>query len=170
MALIVEDGTIVAGAESFVSVSDCDAYHVKMNNTGWTGTEAVKEAALRKATNYLEGRYILRWKGHPTDEDQVLSWPRQCIIVDGREVADDSIPARVKNATCELALLVVAGVDLTPLLERGGQVRSKTEEVGPITERTSWFGGASVRDVVTVVDDYLRPYIARTSTRELVRS
>ena len=36
MPLIVEDGTLPAGANSFASVADADAYHAARLTTAWT--------------------------------------------------------------------------------------------------------------------------------------
>ena len=36
MALIVEDGTGLANAESYVSVADATTYHTNYGNTAWT--------------------------------------------------------------------------------------------------------------------------------------
>ena len=43
MTLTVETGAIVANANSYVSIADCDSYHTLMGNATWTGTDAVKE-------------------------------------------------------------------------------------------------------------------------------
>ena len=37
MALIVEDGSGVAGADSYLSVADADGHHADRGNAGWTG-------------------------------------------------------------------------------------------------------------------------------------
>lgn len=56
MALIVEDGTGLADAESYLSVADADTYHADRNNEAWQDySTAEKEAALRKATQYITG-------------------------------------------------------------------------------------------------------------------
>mgnify|MGYP000257303279 FL=1 len=51
MPLIVEDGTLPAGANSFASVADADAYHAARLTAAWTDelAEAQKEAALIRA-------------------------------------------------------------------------------------------------------------------------
>lgn len=104
MALIVEDGTIVAGAESYCTVAFADAYHTARGNTSWTGSDAVKEAALRKATDYTVQVYRDLWQGYRVDEDQVLDWPRSMVAVDTFAVDYLTIPTDIKNATAELAL------------------------------------------------------------------
>ena len=49
-------------------MADADAYHTAYGNTGWTGTEAAKEIALRRATQYIDSRY--RFRGVRKDSDQ----------------------------------------------------------------------------------------------------
>jgi hypothetical protein len=46
MALIVEDGTGLANAESYVSVADATTYHANIGNTAW----AVYRQSLRDIT------------------------------------------------------------------------------------------------------------------------
>lgn len=127
MALIVEDGSIVAGAESYVSVADADVYHVARGNTAWTGDETAKEALLRKATDYMLQVYGLRWKGDRVSSDQALDWPRVGVVAYGFDVASDVVPDAVANACAELALRAIAG-DLIPDTTR----RTLREKVGPI--------------------------------------
>lgn len=77
MALIVEDGTGKTDAESYASVAEADLYHSNRGNTAWTAlTTAAKEQALRKATDYIEEAYRMRWAGYRYTEAQALSWPR----------------------------------------------------------------------------------------------
>ena len=128
MALICENGSIVAGAETYVSSADCTQYHANRGNTSWAGTDAVKEAALRKATAYIDGKYRSRWKGQKVYPiDQPLEWPRIGVkVTDGPQqyydvppsfydteyagfLAITTIPQRLKDATCEAALRALSG-------------------------------------------------------------
>lgn len=54
MALIIYPSN---GWDSYISLDDADAYHVSMGNAGWVGSDSVKEAALRKATQYIRITY-----------------------------------------------------------------------------------------------------------------
>jgi len=75
--LIVEDGSIVPGAESYCSVAAADAYHSGRANATWAGLDqATKEANLRKATEYMVSIYRQRWKGLRASINQALDWPR----------------------------------------------------------------------------------------------
>ena len=135
MTLIVEDGSIVAGAESYISVANADTYHSNRGNTSWTGTTAAKEAALRKSTDYMMQVYRQRWQGRRVDADQVLDWPRYSVVVDGFDVDYDAVPTAVQNACAEFALRALSA-DL--LADQTQGVLSKT--VGPLSvdyDRTS---------------------------------
>lgn len=43
--------------DALVSLATADAYHLAMGNAGWSALDAVKEAAIRRATQYLEAHY-----------------------------------------------------------------------------------------------------------------
>lgn len=128
MALVVEDGTGLSTAESYISVADAATRHTNFGNSAWTGTDAAKEAALRQATAYMEQVYRQRWKGNRHTTDQALSWPRNSVVVDGFIVIESTVvPPEVENACADLALKALTET-LAPDLERG-VVR---EKIGPI--------------------------------------
>ncbi len=112
MALVVEDGTVVAGADSYISVADADTYFTNLGNSAWTGADSVKEAALRKATNYVDMTY--NWVGSITDNDQPLSWPRYSAYDKEGRLLTDTIPQKLKDAVCELAVASLSN-DLTQI-------------------------------------------------------
>ena len=102
MTITVEDGTGLNNADAYVSIAYCDLYHSNLENSSWTGTDAVKEAAIRKATTYLDSSYS--WKGYIVKETQSLGFPRNYLYdKDGRDISN-SIPVAVKQAVAELAL------------------------------------------------------------------
>lgn len=105
MALTVEDGTVVAGAESYLSVADADTYWTEHGSPAdWTGaTTANKEAALRYATKWLDQNF--KWYSCIVDSDQVLLWPRvEYKDTEGRSIGGNTIPQSLKDATAEMAL------------------------------------------------------------------
>lgn len=114
MSLIVETGSGIAGAESYASVAQASAYHAGRGLTAWDDV-ADKEAALRKATDYMLQNYRLGWKGYRVNPEQALDWPRyECYIPGyrlGRQSGDylvpsNVVPNEVRNACIELALKV----------------------------------------------------------------
>lgn len=152
MALVVEDGTGLSNAESFISVADANARHTAFGNTAWTGADSVKEAALRKATAYMEQAYRSEWRGTKLLRDQALSWPRYGAVVDGWTVESTLVPTEVANACADLALRALAD-DLNEDLTRA-VIR---EKVGPLETEYSAFSPQSVR--YRAIDMALAPYL-----------
>lgn len=154
MALIVEDGTIVAGAESYITVADATAYFAARGNATWAAvaSDIVREQLLRKATDYMVARYGLRWKGERVSEDQLLDWPRSCAYANGFEIDADSVPLKVRHACAELAVRA-SDAELQP--DVGAQV--KQEVVGPIS--VTYADGARQSDTFKAVDSMLNAYL-----------
>jgi hypothetical protein len=172
MALVVETGTgLDVDAEAYVSVADYLAYLIKMNYTALAEDDDRTEAAIRRATQYIDGKYLRRFRGTQAVEGQPLQWPREDVWIGITELPADELPRNLIQATCELAFLVENGIDLMPTLERGGALRAKTETVGPITERNAWASSASPEDVYLAAEFLLRPLLKRGGLiRELVRT
>jgi hypothetical protein len=167
--LVVEDGTGLPNAESYISVADADARHTSLGNTAWTDasvTTAQKEAALRKATIYMLQAYRQRWTGYRAKVVplQALDWPRYGVEVDHFPVHYDIVPADVANACADLALKALSS-DLAPDLTQG-VIR---EKVGPI--ETEYNRGAPQYTRYRAIDMMLAPYLTGGSSRAaLVRS
>lgn len=158
MTLITEDGTGKADAESYVSVADADAYHDARGNATWTGTDAVKEAALRRATAYIEGAYGLRFVGDKYTAAQALSWPRgNAVGRDTYTIDSDVIPGKLADATAEAALreLVTPGT-LTPDSERGGAVSETYFKAGPVETSTKYRSDAPAGTAISIISHLLR--------------
>lgn len=134
MALIVEDGTGVAGANSMASVAQADAYFAARGETFWSALdEGEKESALINASSSLADSTRYPFKGSKTyGYAQRQPWPRSGAVErHGEAIPNNAMPYQVQDATCYLAGQSSQGVDLSPALARGGQVKQKT--VGPLT-------------------------------------
>lgn len=94
--MVVEDGTGLSNADSFVSVAYADTYFTTRGVSAWASLTN-KEALLIKATDYIEAVYSEAWKGVTLNDTQSLSFPR---IIDDATV----YPERLLKAVCELAL------------------------------------------------------------------
>lgn len=142
MSLIVEDGSGLATAESFLSVADCTTYndaHLAVAAWGSASTDA-KERALRNATQYLEATYSSRWLGIRSTAVQALSWPRYEAELDGRILSSTALPTRLKDATAELAIKAVSET-LMPDQANPGTILSESVSVGPLSTSTTYSGG-----------------------------
>jgi len=114
MALIVEDGSVVTGAESYVSVDDADTYHYVRLNTSWTALSTVqKEAHLRNATDYMTGQYESKWSGERVSNSQELDWPRALVYTRDAYIESTIVPKEIKNA-CALLALKSSEAELLP--------------------------------------------------------
>ena len=157
MALVTEDGTGKADAESYVSVADATTYHTNMGNAAaWTavGITAVQEAMLRRATNYLRSRYYNMWEGSAVISTQRLDWPRSGVPArDGYgAIASNSVPAEVKDACAELALKAFSA-DLMP----DSSQTVKREKVGPLEVEYDEYSPSS--PAYTAIDAMLAPLL-----------
>lgn len=135
--LVQDDNGDVANATSYVTTAFVDAYFVDRNNSTWTGTAAVKQAAVIKATDYIDRRYVfIGWTRNTT---QGTEWPRNDAI-DRNDRIISGIPVEVEEATAELALRSLS-TDLSPdpVVDASlGEVRFTSIKVGPIEERKSF--------------------------------
>ena len=138
MPLIVEDGTGLANAESYISAANADAYHANRGNAAWAAlaSQAIKEQYLRQATDYMQQAYAQRWFGTRNSTSQALDWPRAYVPVPDAPsayvalpvyYATNIVPVQVINACAELALSAINGA-LAPDLARA----QSEVKVGPI--------------------------------------
>lgn len=141
MALEVEDGTGKANAESYITVAAADARHTALGNTAWTGSDAVKESALRRATQYMIQAYRGRWRGTRLLRAQALDWPRHGAVVDGFDWPSNEVPAEVANACADLALRALAG-DLNA--DQNGRAVIR-EKVGPLETEYAEYGSTAAQ-------------------------
>lgn len=101
MALTVEDGTIVPGADSYVTLEAADAYLTMMNNAAWAAlTAAEKEAALIRGRMLVEYEAVYRYDGDRQAFDQPLVWPRHEATMwdSGPVIPDGTIPGQIRQA------------------------------------------------------------------------
>lgn len=111
MALIVEDGSIVEGANSYVTLDEADTYFEThpYYSANWSElNDDQKESYLVYATNSAEN--LFTWKGYPVSLAQSLGWPRVGAYDKyGIGYPDDSIPAKLKMGIMELAVASSSG-------------------------------------------------------------
>ena len=140
--IVVEDGTIVAGANSYVSAADLSTYATDRGIT-IAGTAAV---LLIQAMDYIEQ---LPFQGMKYTSGQALQWPRGGVYIDGYYVDTETIPQLLIDAVCEVALAIDADNNPLDVIER--QVAS--ESVGPIS--VTYVTGAYDQTYLTAVQNKL---------------
>ncbi len=141
--MIVEDGSIIPNANSYVSIEYANEYFSIRNNSLWVGEDFQKEGFLIRSTDYIEGRFGNRFIGQRVSNLQSLSWPRKGT----NGISSNIIPVAVKNACCEYAVRAIQGA-LAPdvVTDASGAIKATTrEKVGPLEESYSLVGkGVSI--------------------------
>jgi hypothetical protein len=170
--LIVEDGTIVANADSYETAANATTYHAARGNTAWAAlTEAQKDEAMRKGATYLDGKYHHRWKGYQVSPlTQNRDWPRAEVKISNNNayapfyseyLAITTIPQRLKDAQCEAALRAASDT-LAADLQDG--VKSK-DIGGAISTTYVTSSGAAVKKY-QIIDQLLVSLLASGSDVE----
>jgi hypothetical protein len=154
MALVIEDGTNVSGANSFVTLVEARSY-AAARSLSLPTDDAALEALLLNAVDYLESKRQL-YQGQRASVTQSLQWPRVDVFIDDVYLAATVIPDLLKSAQIRLAAIAYSGVDLMPT--RSGPIVKK-EKVGPIETEYSETVGTTIEPSMTVIDYLLAPLL-----------
>ena len=158
MALIVEDGTGVQGAESYADAAFITAYWAaRPQNALAAGVAAAStanlEGAAREATGFIEATWGNYYRGKRSGYAQGLMWPRTDAF-DEQEYPLPALPTELQTAVAELAARAIADA-LAKDFDAGGMVSS--EQVGPI--RITYEPGAPAQKVYGVIGLTLAPIL-----------
>lgn len=104
MALIVEDGSEVSGANSYVSVDNFIAW-ADARGVTYPALPELQQKILR-AMDYIES---LSFVGQKNTDTQALQWPRAYVTIDGYSVESDEIPPELKVAVYEATKIEIDG-------------------------------------------------------------
>jgi hypothetical protein len=179
MGIVIEDGTGVATANSYVSATMLETYCA---DRAITVPDGDADAALIRATQYIEGHYRGRWPGSRTKYrgQQGLSWPRFGAYADdgsrmiyrglqqlygayaddnyainiGYFIQPNEVPIELIQAVCEAAIreLIIPGY-LQPDLTLTGIKRERAGDT-----EFEYFRGTAI-PLVTVIDGLLAPIL-----------
>ncbi len=155
MALVIENGSLVANANSYVSVEEARAFAAARASAlvDDMGDEEI-EAALIRGCDYLE-TFRNKYQGSKVASTQELCWPRECVTVEGFPVAINEIPVLLKKAQMQLVIEDANGtVDLMPTGDGRDLIREKTDVL-----ESEWApgSGGSAQPTFAKVMAYLGP-------------
>lgn len=156
MALIVETGAIIPGADSYVSLAEA---RTTAAFYGWAlpAADADAEIALRNGANYV-GLFESEMNGSRVSAGQSLAYPRKDATVFGFDISETSIPGRLQIAQIAAAVEIGAGLD--PRASTDGRVVASEQVTGAVA--VSYFNngntGATVR--ITKAIDALKPLLS----------
>lgn len=158
MALIIEDGTNIAGANSFATVVECRAYAAARGLTLPTPDEDV-EVLLVTAADYLNS-IEQRFQGYRYfySTGQPLCFPREDIYEFNRYIGG-AIPDALKDAQCQLAF--DAGSNDLQAAGNGREVIEK--KVGPLTTKWNPSGNTTPQYTPTAALALLEPLFRASS-------
>lgn len=123
MALVIETGLIVPGAESFATAVELVIYAANFSKV-IPVDEAQQEALLRRAALEMGA---MPWKGHAVSRDQSLAWPRYNACRNGWALPQDVIPAQIKAGQLALATEIHADDLAPPETKKGAVIRNRVE-------------------------------------------
>jgi len=98
--IIIEDGSNVPGANSYLTVAELDTYAA---DRGVIIAASDKTILLIEAMDYLES---LLYIGLKHNTDQTLQWPRVNVVIDGFLIGTNIIPELLKDGQAEVALAI----------------------------------------------------------------
>lgn len=153
ISIIVEDGSGVANANSYVSVDDARTY-AKNRGVELPADNDEVAAMLIKSTDYLEAQ-ACRYQGKPTSSTQSLQWPRTGVVLNCDEVPSNVIPKSLISAQIQLAMAINAGFDLQPNVSPQDYVIK--EKVGPIETQYSDPLNVGIMPTFTAANNLLAP-------------
>lgn len=182
MAIVVEDGTGKSDANSFVDLAAYKAYHDLRGNDYSAYSDAVMNASLVRAGQYLNAMNFL---GYKSNKNQAMCFPRRAqadyysryyyvdefgpgggIVVGGYEIGITEIPQPIKDAQCEAAFIEM----VTPGAFLGEQaVGVKSETIDVLSFEYDLNAGSGFTSY-PAVDMLLGPYLQSSIVGKLVRS
>lgn len=120
--MIVEDGTGLVDADSFISVEFATQYLSARGISWGVEEESEKEILCIKASDFINSSF--RWNGIKSTSEQALEFPRTGLYDrDGYELT--GVPRPIKNATCEAIKVLLENEELFTTESENGAVTSE---------------------------------------------
>lgn len=130
MAVTVETGAIVTGADSYVSRADYITYAATLGVT--IASAAAADIELVKAAQYID-QHEANLKGTKYTRGQPMAFPRDGVTIDGWYWTATEIPRQVILCQMAFALDVNAGRDLWNRGANPGLVATNKTVVGAVS-------------------------------------
>jgi len=149
MAFLVEDGTGLTLANSYLSVADYTTHHVDRGRTV-SASSSIVQGALIRATDYIDKRFGRSFRGYRELKAQGLEWPRIGAQDNDGWLLED-VPLLLQKATAEYARVAInIGVIAPP-----APTVSVPESIAEVAGTQAL--GEVVREKVDVIDTQYQP-------------
>lgn len=162
ITIVVEDGTGVANANSFVSIADARTY-ASNRGIALPTDEDELAAMLIQASDYLEAQER-RYQGERTSSTQALTWPRKGVFLHCDEVPSNVIPKSLIGAQVQLVIAINDGFDLQPNVSPQDYVIR--EKVGPIDTEYADPTAVGIMPTFTGVNALLAPLFGECASNK----
>ena len=140
--MIVEDGSGLSTADSYVSLIEADLYMSTFRSCdGWDGTDSDKESMLIIATRAIDLLYGTQYRSIKKLSGALLFPRADFYDIHNTLVTQGTIPKNLKDAVCEIALVRYNGGNILPTSTTSNNTSDKIK-IGPI-EISSTSGGYS---------------------------
>jgi len=160
MALIVETGNGVSGANSYVDLAYARAYAAQQG-LDLPVVDADAEVLLHQGMAAIES-FGGKFQGFKADADQATQFPRSQVYLDGFKLSNDVIPETLKVAQVRAAIFVGEGIDFFATVD--GQLIIE-ETVGPITTKygDEYFATIDGQPIYKTIISFLEPLLVKDS-------
>jgi len=162
MALIIEDGTGVTNANSYVTDVEYTNYATSRGLT--VGADAtIREQELIAATDFLES-FRNQYQGTKTASTNVLQFPRNNVFIDDSLLSGNAIPIELKRAQMESGV-----VESSAQLTTNKPNENIQSEKVDVIEVSYYSGGKAVSQKYQRVSNWLDPLLKKGGAVSLVR-
>lgn len=165
MALVIEDGSIIADADSYATVEELEAYIQTRGvvlETALSNTQ--KEALLIQAMDFINAKYSSIFMGERVSANQELDWPRTGAWLHGFPLESDEIPRNIIYGQLAAAVEAITQ-DLLP----NPEAAVKREKVGDIEVEYTNSGKVLPVSAFAKADALLRP-LCKHGALQVVRT
>lgn len=129
VVIIVEDGSGVADANSYITVADARIYAANRGVTLSDDDDTVATQLVR-SFDYIETKEC-EFQGVRVYAES--AFPRVGVIINGVEIAEDAIPKLLIAAQVQTVMALAGGIDILPNFVAADYVTE--EKVGPLTTK-----------------------------------
>lgn len=164
MTIIVEDGTIVAGANSYATATQANDYFLQRGTVS-----TITDADMIKSAQFVDTRYGRVYKGSLVDAaSQPMLFPRTSFTDNlGRPVNTGTIPLCLIESQYQAALLSSQGVTLSDNALSDSLLSSSTKTVeGAVSKSESYFAPvnrAPTAFIRGIISPICHPFFANQS-------
>lgn len=129
LTLIVETGSGVTGANSYITLEEAETYNETILGSIWEDNCSLHVMALVNASRYIDQKYGKQFAGKPLTDTQGLLFPRSGLCDD----EGTGIPTALKNAVAHAALQFLEDGSLDLNANQGNAIKSSAVSVGGLS-------------------------------------